>query len=63
MIRPRTFYGWKDDKGKFRVSLYPKDDPRHRGSNVYETKEDAEKECIAERSDPVNGSPAIVWAD
>lgn len=61
MIRPRTFHGWKDEAGKYHVSLYVRSDPKHRGSNIYDSKADAELECIKERTDPVNGAPLIVW--
>lgn len=60
MNRPRTFYGWVEG-GKYKVSLYAKSDPRYRGANTYDSKEQAELECIIKRTDIGHGAPTIIW--
>lgn len=59
MKRPRTYYGWEAD-GKFKVSLWPRDDPRCRGADSFDTKDDAIRECVKKRTDAL-GRPVIEW--
>ena len=60
MTVARTFYGWESD-GKFYVSPWSKNDIKRRGANVYDSKEEAELECITKLTDRRNGAPMIVW--
>lgn len=58
MNRPRTFFGWVEN-GQFKVSVFS--GAERKAANTYDTKEEAERDAIKNRTDRGHPPPKIEW--